>query len=57
MFHTKQLNNQIYSLHEEALRVTHQDGNSSLNELLNLDKSVSIRYKIFANRNTLVIPV
>ena len=42
MFHTKQVNNRINSLHEKALRVTYQDRNSSFSELLNLDKSVSI---------------
>ena len=42
MFHTKQLNNRINSLHEKTLRVTHQVGNSSFNELL---KSVSIHYR------------
>ena len=41
MFHTKQLNNRINSLHEKALRVTYQDRNSSFSELPNLDKSVS----------------
>ena len=45
MFHTKQLNNRINSLHEKTLRVTYQDGNSFFNELLNLDKSVSIHYR------------
>ena len=45
MFHTKQLNNLINSLHEKALRVTYQDRNSSFSELLNLDKSVSIHYR------------
>ena len=45
MFHTKQLNNRINSLHEKALRVTYQDRNSSFSELLNLDKSVSIHYR------------
>ena len=45
MFHTKQLNNQINSLHEKALRVTYQDRNWSFSELLNLDKSVSIHYR------------
>ena len=45
MFHTKQLNNRINSLHAKALRVTHQDRNSSFSELLNLDKSVSIHYR------------
>ena len=45
MFHTKQLNNRINSLHEKVLRVTYQDRNSSFTELLNLDKSVSIHYR------------
>ena len=45
MFHTKQLNNRINSLHEKALRVTYQGRNSSFSELLNLDKSVSICYR------------
>ena len=45
MFHTKQLNNRINSLHEKTLRVTYQDRNSSFTELLNLEKSVSIHYR------------
>ena len=45
MFHTKQLNNRINSLHEKALRVTYQDRNSTFTELLNLDKSISIHYR------------
>ena len=45
MFHTKQLNNRINSLHEKALRVTYQDRNSSFSELLNLDKSASVHYR------------
>ena len=45
MFHTKQLNNCINSLHEKALRVTYQDRNSSFKELLNLHQSVSIYYR------------
>ena len=45
MLHTKQLNNGINSLHERALRVTYQDRNSTLSELLNLDKMVSIQYR------------
>ena len=45
MFHSKQLNNRIYSLHEKALRVTYQDRHSSFRELLNLDRSVSIHYR------------
>ena len=53
MFHTKQLNNRINSLHEKALRVTYQDRYSSFSELLDLDKSVSIHYRNikFANGN------
>ena len=45
MFHTKQLNNRINSLHEKALSVTYQDRNSSFSELLNFDKPVSIHYR------------
>ena len=45
MFHTKQLNNRINSLHKKVLRVKNQDRNSSFSELLNLDKSVSIHYR------------
>ena len=45
IFHTKQLNNLINSLHEKALGVTYQDRYSSFSELLNLDKSVSVHYR------------
>ena len=45
MFHTKELNNRINSLHEKALRLTYQNRNSSFDELLKLDKSVSIHYR------------
>ena len=45
MFHTKQLNNRINSLHEKALIVTYQERNSSFSEQLHLDKSVSIHYR------------
>ena len=45
MFHTKQLNNRINNLHEKTLRVIYQNGKSFFNELLNLDKSVSIHYR------------
>ena len=45
IFHTKQLNNLINSLHEKALGVTYQDRNSSFSELLNLNKSVSVHYR------------
>ena len=45
MFHTKELNNRINSLHEKASRLTYQDRNSSFDELLKLDKSASIHYR------------
>ena len=45
MFHIKQLNNPIKSLQEKVLSVTYEDGNSSFNKLLNLDKSVSTCYR------------
>ena len=45
MFHTKELNHRISSLHEKALRLTYQNRNSSFDELLKLDKSVSIHYR------------
>ena len=45
MFHTKELNNRINSLHKKALRLTYQSRNLSLDELLKLDKSVSIHYR------------
>ena len=40
MFHNTQLNNRISSQNEKELRVTYQGRNSSLIEVLNLDKSV-----------------
>ena len=45
MFHTKELNNRINSLHEKALKLTYQNRDSSFDELLKLDKSVSIHYR------------
>ena len=45
MFHTKDLNNRINSLHEKALRLTYQNRNSSFDELLKLDKSDSLHYR------------
>ena len=45
MFLTNELNNRINSLHEKALRSTYQNRNSSFDELLKLDKSVSIHYR------------
>ena len=45
MFHTKELNSPINSLHEKTLMLTYQNRNSSFDELLKLDKSVSICYR------------
>ena len=45
LFHIKELNNQINSLHEKAVRLTYQNRNSSFDELLKLDKSVSIVHR------------
>ena len=47
MFHTKQLDNQINDLHERAFRLTYQNRISSFDELLKIDKSVSIHYRHF----------
>ena len=45
MFHIKELNGRINSLHEKALRLIYQNRNLSFEELLKLDKSVSIQYR------------
>ena len=45
MFHTKELNNRINSLHEKVLRLTYQNRNSPFDELLKLAKSVSIHHR------------
>ena len=45
MFHTKELNGRINSLHEKDLRLIYQNRNLSFDELLKLDKSVSIHYR------------
>ena len=45
MFHTKELNSRTSSLHEKALRLIYQNRNLSFDELLKLDKSVSIHYR------------
>ena len=45
IFHTKELNNPINSLHEKALRLMYQNRNLSFDELLKLDKLVSIHYR------------
>ena len=45
MFHTKELNSRTNTLHEKALRLIYQNRNLSFDELLKLDKSVSIHYR------------
>ena len=45
MFHTKELNSRINSLHEKALSLIYQNRNLPFDELLKLDKSVSIHYR------------
>ena len=45
MFHTKELNNRINSLHEKALRLINQNRNLSFDELLKRDKLVFIHYR------------
>ena len=44
--HSRKLNNKINRLHERCLRVTYNDGLSSIEELLERDNSVSV-----CNRN------
>ena len=45
IFHTKELNNRINCLHERALRITYQERISSFDELLKIDKAVSIHHR------------
>ena len=45
MFHSRLLNNKRNSIHERALRITHQNQISTFQELLNKDNSVSIHHK------------
>ena len=44
MFYTKQLNNQLNSLHEKELQWTYLNRNLSFDEILKLDKSVAINH-------------
>ena len=46
MFHSRTLNNKINSIHERALRITHNDRKSYFEELLRKDNIISIH-----NRN------
>ena len=45
MFHSRKLNNRINNIHERALRITYKDYNSSFNDLLEKDNSVSIHQR------------
>ena len=45
MFHNRTLNNKINRLHERALRLVYKDENLSFEELLDLDKSVTIHHR------------
>ena len=46
MFHSRKLNSRVNKLHERALRIVYQDYASSFTELLEKDKSTTMR-----NRN------
>ena len=45
MFHSRTLNNTINRIHERALRIAHKDYNSTFQELLSKDNSVSIHHR------------
>ena len=45
MFHSRALNNKINSIHERALRITYNDKNSTFQQLLEMDNSVSIHQR------------
>ena len=45
MFHSRQLNNKINSIHEKALRITFNDSKSTFEESLDKENSASIRHR------------
>ena len=45
MFHNRTFNNKINRLHERASRLAYDDDNSSFQELLNLDNSMTIHHR------------
>ena len=45
MFHSRKLNTKINKLHERALRITYRDQESSFEDLLGYDNSVSVHQK------------
>ena len=47
IFHSRNLNNRINSIHERALRVTYQDYKSTFLQLLQKDDSVTIHQRNF----------
>ena len=44
MFHSRELNNRINKIHERSLRIVYNDKQSTFEELLERDKSVSIHH-------------
>ena len=45
MFHSRTLNNKINRLHERALRLAYKDSKATFEELLDMDKSVTIHHR------------
>ena len=45
MCHSRTLNNKINKLHERALRLVYDDRQSTFEELLNIDKSVTNHHR------------
>ena len=45
MFHSREINNKITNLHDKPLRRKYKDGQSSFEELLIKDKSVTIHHR------------
>ena len=45
MFHSRTLNNKINRLHERALRLAYADDKLTFQELLDLDKSITIHHR------------
>ena len=45
MFHSRALNNKINSIQERALRIAYNDNQSTFEELLSKDNSVSIHHR------------
>ena len=45
MFHSREINNKINNLHERALHITYKDTESSFEELLVKDNSVSMHHR------------